>query len=461
MNALPLPRGACPALAAPMLTGDGLLVRLRPQSGGFLPAALSGLAEAAFRHGNSILEVTARGSLQIRGLEPKTVAPLAADIDTLGIDICEGVPVEMGPFAGLDAHEVADPRPLAEAVRQAIAATDLPRRLGPKVSVVVDGGGRLNMRGIQADVRLAAVRTGRDVSWQLSIAGSAANAAPIALLDAQLARDAALATLEAIAELGIRARARHLSPAILRAQVTRTAGEPASSHAHEADDPNVVVLHRQDMLRNGLPIGIFDLADGRSALGIGLPFGQIEASRLAGFCREAEAFGVREFRLAPGRALLAIAPDAAACSVLQDIAPRYGFIGDAGDTRLCIAACPGSPACASGHMAARAIAEQFAALGTGLFDNSLSLHVSGCAKGCAHPAQADLTFVGHPDGVGLVIEGKASDVADVRLPDAEIRHGFARLAGLYREMRRPKESARSCFSRVGAKRVAAAFRGSS
>jgi precorrin-3B synthase len=455
-----LARGACPALSAPMRTGDGMLVRLSPADGGFSPAALTGLAEAAFRHGNSILEVTARGSLQIRGLEAKTVAPLAADIDALGIKVREGVPVETGPLAGLDAHEIADPRPLADAVRRAVAATDLARRLGPKVSVVVDGGGRLNMGGVQADVRLAAVRTGHDVVWQLSIAGSAATAAPIALLDEEYAGDAALAALEAIAELGVRARARHLSPAILRAQLTRTTSEWAAGHAVQETYPNVVVFHPQDMLRNNLPIGIFDLTDGRSALGVGLPFGQIEASRLAGFCREAEAFGVREFRLAPGRAMLAIAADAVVCAKLQDIAPRYGFIGDAGDTRLCIAACPGSPACASGHMAARAIAEQLAALGTGLFDNSLSFHVSGCAKGCAHAAQADLTFVGQPDGIGLVIDGKASDVADVRLPDAEIRHGFARLAGLYREMRRPEESARSCFSRLGAKRVAATFRGS-
>ena len=35
MNA-PLPRGACPTLAAPMQTGDGLLVRLNPVAAGIL-----------------------------------------------------------------------------------------------------------------------------------------------------------------------------------------------------------------------------------------------------------------------------------------------------------------------------------------------------------------------------------------------------------------------------------------
>ena len=463
MNALPLPRGACPALSTPMQTGDGLLVRLSPANGCFTPPALVGLAEAAFRHGNSILEVTGRGSLQIRGLEAGTVALLAADIDTLGIVVREGVPVEMGPLAGLDPHEIADPRALADAISLAVAATDLPQRLGPKVSVVVDGGGRLNMADIQADVRLAAVRNGQNVDWQLSIGGNAATAAPIAFLDEKHACDAVLATLLAIAEMGIKARGRNIAPAILRRQLTWAASEPSPAGPPEAPETdsgsNIVVLRPHGSLQSALPIGVFELRDGRTALGVGLPFGQIEASRLVGFCREAEVAGVSEFRLAPGRALLAIASDFSVCAGLRDIAPRHGFIGDPGDTRLCIAACPGSPACASGHMAARVMAEQFAALGTGLFDNSLSFHASGCGKGCAHPTTADLTFVGHPDGIGLVVGGTASDVADVRLPNAEIRHGFQRLAGLYRDMRRSGEDARTCFSRLGAQRVAAAFQG--
>lgn len=445
-----------------MQTGDGLLVRLSPANGYFTPAALAGLAEAAFRHGNSILEVTGRGSLQIRGLEAETVAPLAADIDALGIAVREGVLVETGPLAGLDPHEIADPRALANAISRAVAATDLPQRLGPKVSVVVDGGGRLNMAGVQADVRLTAVRSGSNVDWQLSIGGNAATAAPIALLDEKHASDAVLAALFAIAEMGVKARGRNLTPAILRRQIT-WAAEPVTSDQLEVQqtdpDSNVVVLHPTGSTQSALPIGVFELVDGRAALGVGLPFGQIEASRLAGFCREAEAAGVGEFRLAPGRAILAVAASASVCAELQDMAPRYGFIGDPGDTRLCIAACPGSPACASGHIAARVVAEQFAALGTGLFDNSLSLHISGCGKGCARPLAADLTFVGQQDGIGLVLGGKASDVADVRLPNAEIRHGFQRLAGLYRDMRRPGESARTCLSRLGANRVAAAFQG--
>lgn len=104
------------------------------------------------------MEVTARGSIQIRGLAPASAGQLAAEVNALGIAVRTGVPVETGPLAGLDAQEIADPRPLAEAIRQAIAKTDLAGRLGPKVSIVVDGGGAISVDAILADIRLVAAR---------------------------------------------------------------------------------------------------------------------------------------------------------------------------------------------------------------------------------------------------------------------------------------------------------------
>ncbi len=77
MNA-PLPRGLCPTLAEPMQTGDGLLVRLNPVASGFSPKTLIGLCEAALGHGNGIVEVTARGNLQIRGLTARSARELVA-----------------------------------------------------------------------------------------------------------------------------------------------------------------------------------------------------------------------------------------------------------------------------------------------------------------------------------------------------------------------------------------------
>src|SRR6266853_487581 len=65
MNA-PRLRGICPGLSVPMPTGDGLLVRLRPTAPVPLDAMV-GFCEAACQHGNGTIEVSARGSLQVRG----------------------------------------------------------------------------------------------------------------------------------------------------------------------------------------------------------------------------------------------------------------------------------------------------------------------------------------------------------------------------------------------------------
>ena len=198
MNA-PLRRGLCPTLAAPMQTGDGLLVRLNPVASGLSPKTLIGLCEAALRHGNGIVEVTARGNLQIRGLTARSATGLSRDVDALGIAVRAGVPVETAPLAGLDPQEIADPRPLAERIRKGITGAGLESRLGPKVSVVVDGGGRPDMDEVMADVRLTAARVDGGVIWRLAVAGNAATATP--LVD-DLSEQAACAATLAILDRG-------------------------------------------------------------------------------------------------------------------------------------------------------------------------------------------------------------------------------------------------------------------
>ncbi|MGO7373978.1 hypothetical protein ACCT04_35015, partial [Rhizobium ruizarguesonis] len=56
------------------------------------------LARSAEVHGNGILEITARGNLQIRGLRAETVGQLAADIDAAGITVPDGPVIETSPL---------------------------------------------------------------------------------------------------------------------------------------------------------------------------------------------------------------------------------------------------------------------------------------------------------------------------------------------------------------------------
>jgi precorrin-3B synthase len=72
-------------------------------------------------------------------------------------------------------------------------------------------------------------------------------------------------------------------------------------------------------------------------------------------------------------------------------------------------------------VAAPTDAARLAGAASHLIAAGLSLHVSGCAKGCAHPGPADLTLVGQENGCyGLVVGGTARDPAAVRLHLDEI-----------------------------------------
>src|SRR5215831_19149422 len=90
-------RGACPGLSTPMQTGDGLLARLMP-TGTITLDAMSGLTAAARKHGNCIIEITSRGSIQVRGLTHASAPAFAEAIAALGIPAHDGVPVIADPL---------------------------------------------------------------------------------------------------------------------------------------------------------------------------------------------------------------------------------------------------------------------------------------------------------------------------------------------------------------------------
>ena len=446
-------RGACPALSAPMQTGDGLLVRLNPVAGGLAPKSLIGLAESALRHGNGIMEVTARGSLQIRGLTAESARLLAAEVDAMGIAVRGGVPVETGPLAGIDPQEIADPRPLAERIRTAIEEAGLTARLGPKVSVVVDGGGQLNLDAVTADVRLKAVRAGEDVRWHVSVASDARSAKPLTTVYEDAARDVAVAALRMVAEKGREAHTRDLS----ERQLASLAGWHSFAPPSVLPDISPGRTEGGAVERQRSPIGIFDLNTGQ-ALGIGLPFGSTPAQNLIDLASQASQLRATEIRLAPGRALLVLGLSPSACASLQTSAGTLGFVTSPTDSRTRIAACPGAPACASGRIAARAIAETIAIESADLFDSSLILHISGCAKGCARPGAAALTLVGDENGAGLVVDGTAKAFPAGYRPGYDAARGVAAIAAAIHGTRHPGETTAACLARLGAAAIAELYR---
>ena len=77
----PLVKGWCPGAHRPMLSGDGLVVRVRPFRAELSAAQALALCDLARTHGNGTLELTSRANLQIRGV-PEAAFPALLDTPT-------------------------------------------------------------------------------------------------------------------------------------------------------------------------------------------------------------------------------------------------------------------------------------------------------------------------------------------------------------------------------------------
>lgn len=406
----PTRRGACPAFLAPMETGDGLILRLVPADGRLSPAQLRGLADAARRFGNGMMEVTARGSLQVRGLTGETVGPLQVAVVALGIIPRIGLAVDVSPLGGRDPSEIADGHKLAAEI--IAGAQPLAGQLGPKVSVVVEGGGAVSLAGQKADVRLVATAPEQ---WALTSGNG-----PARVLSEAEAATETLAALSAIAALGRAARATDLPGCGGRARLAEAKA----------------------------PLGRIPLADGTLAFGFGLPFGAGDASQFEAIAHAAEVAGARDLRPAPERTLIATGLSEGAADTFAERLATLGCITASGDPRARVAACAGAPACASAYIPARALAPVLAEAFAPLLDGTVSLHLSACTKGCAHPAPASLAFVGMDGGVALVHDGPASGAARPVRPAADFPAAVASLAATLAARRTPGETTRALLARL-------------
>lgn len=414
----PVPREACPSLVAPMATGDGLIARLLPVDGEMTVAALGAIAAAAARFGNGVVEVTQRGSLQVRGLSAETAAELERAVHAAGASPPQGPPVHVGPLAGLDPAEIADPRPLAAMLRNGLAAA-VTAAAPAKLAIVVDGGGGFGLDGLAADLRLVVVRTDAVPAWRLETDDGPVSP-PLAPVEAVAAAVAFVAGID-------RSRRRRPRPRVPVAPV--------------------------GML---LAAGAFG---GAAAVGVVVPYGFTDAGRLASLAAAAMDAGAATVRLAPGHGLVFVGQGTGidggdgspriACapgrttggsardtngagqrfspSALLTAAAELGFIVRSDDPRLALSVCAGAPACGSGEAPTRAWADAVVAAAAPLIAAGGSVHLSGCAKGCARAASADLTVVGTGGRYGLVRDGRAGDALVETVPSDALLAAVARV----------------------------------
>lgn len=384
MNA-PLRRGACPRLSAPMATGDGLLARIVPSGRTIGLDAFAGLCVAARSCGNGIVEITSRGSIQVRGLSPASVPEFIAAVDALGIDCGDDIPVLIHPLSGLDPAEVCDVGPLADALRRQLAARPVASRLSAKVSVIVDGGGALHLDEVGADIRLRAIGGDGRCAFHVGLGGSAAAAMPLGAVSPEHAVECVLRLLDVLADIAPRGRAR----AVI---------ESGQGDAFRNAVADLIVAGPPPMPRQPVQsIGLHSLRIG-AAMGIGLPFGHANVGMLDALVDAARRAGASGLRTAPDRTLLVLGLVPVAAVALRQAVGSLGFVVDAGDARRSVIACAGAPVCAAGQIPTRSLAPAVASAVSGRLAGRGLVHLSGCSKGCAHPGPAAIDVFGR-DGI--------------------------------------------------------------
>ena len=423
-----------------MPTGDGLLVRLTPAGVSISPEALIALCRAARSCGNGVIEITSRGSIQIRGLSEVSAKRFAASVGEIDMALSDDPPVLCDPLAGLDPDEVLDAGAIAADLRRAIAAAPFALDLAPKVSVVIDGAGALHLDAVAADVRLRARAWNGRVGIDLAVGGDAATATPIGAVAVEHARDAALSALRVIAVRGQATRARD----IVAAEGATPFGR-AIAHLPIERIPAPARAPAE-------PVGEHALRNGRVAAGFGLAFGHADSTTIEELARAAADVGAKGFRTAPGRAVLVVEVAKDAARRLADRAAILGLIVARDDPRRRIVACAGAPICAAAEIPSRVLAPSLAA-GAAIVGDTPMVHVSGCAKGCACSRAVPLTVVGIDGRCGVVVNGSARDrpLATVR-PEA-LSDALARLADTVRRLRAPDESAADVLSRLDRKQI--------
>ena len=398
-------RGWCPGALRPMLSGDGWIVRVRPRSATFGLDELAILADAARRFGNGHIDLTRRANLQIRGVSEATLPQLHEVIARLGLldDSPDGEAVRnvmINPLAGIDPAEVLDVRSIGGELARLLASEKSLWALPTKFGFIVDGGGILGLAEQRGDVRLAAIADGPDsavavgletrvgVEWFGSISPGSAAAAAI---------ETGLAFIGA-ASREKRQRMRDLSRAGL-------------ASIRSAIGPRLDAL-RENPLNADAPLikraGLIELGTGRLAVGIAAPFGRVEADQFRMLADAMAAHGVKEIRLSPWRALYAEVPSEQSGQSILVAAASVGLIVGPGDPLLQIEACPGAPGCQSTSLDTRGDGRRLAGL-LPRFGFTGTIHVSGCAKGCAKSGTSDLVLVGAEGRYGLVRNGTAQD----------------------------------------------------
>ncbi|MEL7982615.1 cobalamin biosynthesis protein CobG [Vreelandella titanicae] len=361
----PSPRikGWCPGAWRPMATGDGLLVRVRPPLGQLSREQTLALCDAAETFGSGLIELTSRANLQLRGVTDESWPPLMAFLVEHQL-VSDDPEAERQPQMLLaPAWQKGDATHTIARLLQA-RGSELAAMPG-KVGIAIDAGNAPVLGDSAADFRI-----------ERSTKGS------LLVRTDGYALGTTVSDTEAVIEQLIR----------LTHWFVDTGGwESGRMRRHTAPLPDWAPADTAP----ASPGEKLALGEHREGMVVGLPFGRVAANTL----RNAVSQTVSSVQVTPWRRLLL-----QDCDTLPAV---DGLIRHNSDPRLAMDACPGAPYCEQASVATQPLAEKLNGWVEG------TVHISGCAKGCARQRPAALCLTGRDGRFDVIINGRA-DSAPVK-----------------------------------------------
>lgn len=369
----------CPGAHRPMAAEDGLILRIRPPEGRLSATQALGLARLAQTYGQGVLALTTRANLQLRGIAPADHAALLEELAVLNL---------------LDADEAAE-RSRNIAVTPFWQTGDGTLELTEALALGLAQGPALPAKfGFAVDIGPTPVlgETSADIRFERALDGTLLLRADGAALGQPIRVEEAVVQALALAEWFIASGGVCDGRGRMRAHIAAGHQPPGRSHTPPAP-----------ALPTPLP--------GPCAAGLLAAFalGEIPAATL-----EVLAGLAPEIRLTPWRMLL--------LPGLTTLPELPGLLLDPTSPWPRVFACTGAPGCAQALGKTRALAQALVPH----LPSGVSLHVSGCAKGCAHPHAADITLTATVAGFTLARPGRP-DLAG--LDQAELLRHPGRIFG--------------------------------
>ena len=357
----PAAKGWCPTARRPMMSGDGLLVRVKPAYGRLTGAGLAVLADLSDQFGNGVVDLTSRANLQIRGVSEQAYPALLSALQAAGLagssQKADQLNLTLAPFTDKNSTGWRC------AERLYAAADDLPD-LPAKFGFCIDCGDKRYLAGASGDLFIEAASGGGIL---LRCAGSTDGV----VTDEDKVLPAVLGLLDWY--LGLVADTPDARPVRMR-KLLDTCSPPYGGTGCVAPAPD-------HQLTVGQTAGHHIIA---------APYGQLTSSDL----RRLAAVN-SSVQITIGRMMIV--------ETLPDTGGRLITTPD--DKRLSVAVCPGAPHCPSSSVRTRDLADSL--VRSGAWSGGKTLHISGCAKGCAAPDARDICIVGKDGRFDIVETGCA------------------------------------------------------